>query len=61
MPILTVAIQNAVDRGDMGVATSASSFFRSLGGAVGVAVAGAILAVVLGRASGDPSLADLGV
>ena len=61
MPTLTVAIQNAVDRGDMGVATSASSFFRSLGGAVGVAVAGAIMAAVLGRASGDPSLADLGV
>lgn len=61
MPTLTVAIQNAVDRGDMGVATSASSFFRSLGGAVGVALAGAIMAAVLGRASGDPSLADLGV
>jgi EmrB/QacA subfamily drug resistance transporter len=61
MPTLTVAIQNAVDRGDMGAATSASAFFRSLGGAVGVAVAGAIMAAVLGRASADRSLADLGV
>jgi EmrB/QacA subfamily drug resistance transporter len=60
MPTLTVAIQNAVDRGDMGVATSAAAFFRSLGGAVGVAMAGAILAAVLGRA-GPPSLADLGL
>ena len=44
MPNLTVAIQNAVDRMDLGVATSSASFFRSLGGAVGVAAAGAIVA-----------------
>jgi EmrB/QacA subfamily drug resistance transporter len=44
MPNLTVAIQNAVDRMDLGIATSSASFFRSLGGAVGVAAAGAIVA-----------------
>ena len=42
-PNLTTAIQNAVDRPDLGSATAMSAFFRSLGGAVGVALAGAIL------------------
>jgi EmrB/QacA subfamily drug resistance transporter len=42
-PNLTTAIQNAVERPDLGVATATSAFFRSLGGAVGVAVSGAIL------------------
>ena len=40
MPNLTTAIQNAVPQQDLGVATSAASFFRSLGGALGVALAG---------------------
>jgi EmrB/QacA subfamily drug resistance transporter len=42
-PNLTTAIQNAVERPDLGVATATSAFFRSLGGAVGVAMSGAIL------------------
>ena len=42
-PNLTTAIQNAVERADLGVATASSAFFRSLGGAVGVALSGAIL------------------
>jgi EmrB/QacA subfamily drug resistance transporter len=42
-PNLTTAIQNAVDRADLGAATAMSAFFRSLGGAVGVALSGAIL------------------
>ena len=41
MPNLTTAIQNAVAPQDLGVATSAASFFRSLGGALGVALSGA--------------------
>jgi len=44
MPNLTVAIQNSVDRAHLGVATSVSAFIRSLGGALGVAVAGAVVA-----------------
>jgi len=32
-----------VERADLGAATATSAFFRSLGGAVGVALAGAIL------------------
>ena len=47
MPNLTVAMQNSVERSDMGAATSASSFVRSLGGALGVAVAGAVVATRL--------------
>jgi len=44
MPNLTTAIQNAVGRSELGGATAAAAFFRSLGGAVGVAAAGAVLA-----------------
>ncbi len=47
MPNLTVAIQNSVDRTDMGAATSVSGFIRSLGGALGVAVAGTVVAIRL--------------
>jgi EmrB/QacA subfamily drug resistance transporter len=43
MQILILAAQNAVPRGDLAVATSGVGFFRSLGGAVGVAAFGAIL------------------
>lgn len=43
-PPLTVAVQNAVDPTDMGVATSTTMFLRNLGSSVGVAVFGAIFA-----------------
>lgn len=43
MQVLVLAVQNAVDFRDMGVATSSSQFFRSMGGAFGVAVFGSIL------------------
>ncbi|WP_222851128.1 MDR family MFS transporter [Phytoactinopolyspora mesophila] len=43
MQILVTIAQNAVDRADMGVATSSITFFRSLGGALGTAVFGAVL------------------
>lgn len=41
--VLILAVQNSVPRRDMGAATSAATFFRIMGGAVGVAVFGAIL------------------
>ncbi len=47
MPNLTLAIQNSVDRSELGVATSTLGFFRSLGGAIGVAISGAIMTVGL--------------
>ena len=43
MQTIIVAAQNAVDMRDMGVSTSAITFMRSLGGAVGTAVFGALL------------------
>jgi EmrB/QacA subfamily drug resistance transporter len=46
---LLIAVQNAVPRADLGAATSATTFFRAIGGAVGVAVMGAVLSVELGR------------
>ena len=49
MPNLTVAIQNSVSRSDLGVATSASAFLRSLGGALGVAISGAVVTARLGE------------
>ncbi len=47
MPILTTAIQNAVRRDELGGATATAAFFRSLGGALGVALSGAVLAARL--------------
>lgn len=43
MPVLMLVLQNAVEHRDLGTATSAGNFFRSMGGAVGVAIYGAIL------------------
>lgn len=42
MQVLVLATQNAVDVADLGVATSSVSFFRSVGGSVGVALFGAL-------------------
>ena len=42
--VLTIAIQNAADRRDIGVATASANLFRALGGSVGVAVFGAVFA-----------------
>ncbi len=42
MQVLVLAVQNAVDYSDLGVATSGATFFRSIGGSFGVAIFGAI-------------------
>jgi len=47
LPNITTAVQNAVAIGDLGVATATMAFFRSLGGAFGVALSGTILAGTL--------------
>lgn len=43
----TLLIQNGVGRRDLGVATAASQFFRSVGSTVGIAVYGSVLTVGL--------------
>jgi EmrB/QacA subfamily drug resistance transporter len=43
MQVVVTAVQNSVDRRNMGVATAAVTFFRSMGGAIGTALFGAIL------------------
>jgi EmrB/QacA subfamily drug resistance transporter len=43
MQVLVVAVQNAVPYSELGVATSTATFFRTIGGAFGVSVLGAVL------------------
>ena len=43
MQTIVIALQNSVDYRDMGVATSANTFFRSLGSVFGSAIFGAVL------------------
>jgi EmrB/QacA subfamily drug resistance transporter len=44
MQVLVLAVQNAVEYRDLGVATSSSTFFRSMGSVFGLAIFGAIFA-----------------
>jgi hypothetical protein len=47
MQVLVLAVQNAVDYADLGVATSGATLFRSIGGSLGTAVLGAIFSARL--------------
>lgn len=47
MLTLLIAVQQAVDRSKLGIATSLNQFSRSIGGAIGVAVMGAVLTASL--------------
>lgn len=53
MQTLTLASQNSVGPRDMGVATSASTFFRQIGGTLGVAIIFSVLFSVLPSAISD--------
>ncbi|MHB1138951.1 MAG: MDR family MFS transporter [Microthrixaceae bacterium] len=63
MQTLILAVQNAVEFSDMGVATSSVTFFRQMGGSFGVAIFGAVLTSTIARelpellpdGSGDPT------
>lgn len=44
MQVLVVVVQNAVSYGELGVATSGATLFRSIGGSIGTAILGAIFA-----------------
>lgn len=43
MPVLTLAVQNSVERKHLGTATSTVTFFRSIGSSLGAAIFGAII------------------
>jgi EmrB/QacA subfamily drug resistance transporter len=47
MQVLVIAVQNAVDYHDLGVATSGATLFRLIGGSFGTAILGAIFAARL--------------
>jgi hypothetical protein len=47
MQTIVVAVQNSVEMRDLGAATSSTTFFRSLGGAIGAAMFGAVLGIRL--------------
>src|SRR6202522_1129403 len=47
MQVLVIIVQNAVPHAELGVATSGATFFRSIGGAFGTAIFGAIFSNVL--------------
>ena len=42
MAVFTIVVQNAVPFREMGVATSALTFFRQIGGSIGLAIAGSV-------------------
>jgi hypothetical protein len=70
MQVLVIAVQNVVSFRDLGVATSGSMLFRLIGGSVGTAVLGAVLAsrmrvdlarfLPVGAAPGGATTIDLG-
>ncbi|MEU1134677.1 MFS transporter [Streptomyces sp. NPDC005900] len=53
MPVLILAVQNAVRPADLGTATSAHNYFRQIGGSVGAAIFGTLFADRLADALGD--------
>ena len=56
MQVLVLAVQNAVDYAELGVATSGATLFRSMGGSLGTAVLGAIFTNRLtGELAGSPA------
>ena len=56
MQVLVLAVQNAVDYSELGVATSGATLFRSMGGSLGTAVLGAIFTNRLtNELSGSPA------
>jgi EmrB/QacA subfamily drug resistance transporter len=58
--VLIVAVQNAVDRRQLGIAMATTTFFRGLGGAIGAAVLGAIFAARAGINTSSGNLRALG-
>ena len=58
--VLIVAVQNSVERSELGVATATTGFFRALGGAIGAAVLGAVFAARAGMHASEGGVQALG-
>lgn len=56
MPVMTLAVQNEFAQHDLGIATSSSQLFRSLGSTIGIAIFGAFLTA--GLTSSLPDVHD---
>jgi EmrB/QacA subfamily drug resistance transporter len=56
--VLVVAVQNSVERTQLGIATATTTFFRALGGAVGAAGLGAVFTARAGAATAPVHIAD---
>lgn len=61
MMTLIIAVQQSVERTQLGIATSLNQFSRSIGGAVGVAVMGAVLSAGLAARLGEVARDGSGV
>jgi EmrB/QacA subfamily drug resistance transporter len=57
--VLITAVQNTVDRSELGIAMAVTGFFRGLGGGVGAAVLGAVFAAQAGSHASDAGAAGL--
>ena len=56
MQVLVLAVQNAVEYSELGVATSGATLFRSMGGSLGTAALGAIFSArLIDELSGSPA------
>ncbi|MFE0133811.1 MFS transporter [Streptomyces sp. NPDC059037] len=61
MPVLILAVQNAVRPADLGTATSANNYFRQIGGSVGAAIFGTLFAERLADSLADRIPAGAGL
>ena len=62
MVTIMLAVQNTVPRSLLGIATSAQLFFRTIGGAIGVAIMGSVMSYRMNanlEGTNDPTLVDL--
>jgi EmrB/QacA subfamily drug resistance transporter len=58
--VLIVAVQNSVERRQLGIAMATTTFFRGLGGAIGAAVLGAVFTARVGTSAAGAGLTALG-